>query len=170
MRVIFDAGPQRWKVWFVALISLATGGALVVLGGWLLTTYGLQPMDGGVLKPLQTRLLMALASATPGAAIIAGILAYLQCYVTRIEADDAGGYRVTVAGVGTLQFGPDALARVGYNDGVSHAGGISVNAPWYSIRLRGRRLPLIVDLQGDFLDEHAVDRLIDGQPALASRP
>lgn len=169
MRVIFDAGPQRWKIWFVGALSLAAGGALLVLGAWLMGTYGTHPNEGGVLKPLATRLLMGTGWAAAGVAIIAGILAYLQCYVTQIQADDAGGYRVTVAGFGGgLRFGTDDVARVGFNDGVSHAGGISVNAPWYSVRLRGRRLPLIVDLQGDFLDELAVDRLIEGEPARRS--
>lgn len=171
MRVIFDAGPQRWKIWFVTLISLAAGVGLVGMGGWMSQTYGLHPMEGGVLRPLSTRMLWGVAWAVPGLAIIAGIVAYLQCYVTRIEADDAGGYRVTVAGFGRgLEFGLNAVTRAGFNDGVSNAGGISVNAPWYSVRLRGRRLPLIVDLQGDFLDEHAVDRLIEGKPAPAPRP
>ncbi|HEV3051131.1 MAG TPA: hypothetical protein VGX50_12530, partial [Longimicrobium sp.] len=62
------------------------------------------------------------------------------------------------------------VVRAGFNDGISHAGGISVNAPWYSLRLRGRRFPLIIDLQGDFLDQRAVDRLLDGEPAPAHRP
>ena len=171
MRVIFDAGPQRWKIWFAALISLATGAALAVYGGWIAQSYGLHPAEGGVLKPLAARLLMGLGFGVPGLVIIAGILLYLQCYVSRIEADDASaGYRVTVAGWGPhLEFAPDAVARAGYNGGISHAGGISVNAPWYSLRLRGRRLPLIIDLQGDFLDERAVDRLLDGAPAPAHR-
>ena len=171
MRVIFDGGPQRWKIWLVVPLSLLCGGALVWLGGYLFTSYGLQPVEGGVLKPLSTRILLGTGFGTSGLAIIAGILAYLQCYVSRIEADDAGGgYRVTVAGWGPkLEFPPDAVARTGFNDGISHAGGISVNAPWYSLRLRERRLPLIIDLQGDFLDERAVDRLLDGVPAPAHR-
>jgi hypothetical protein len=171
MRVIFDAGRQRWKIWFAVAMTLLCGGALLWMSGYWLRSYGLDPVDGGVLKPLGVRLWGALAWGAPGVAFIAGILAYLQCYVTRIEADDAGGYRVTVAGFGPrLEFAADRVARVGFNEGKSHAGGISVNAPWYSVRLRGRRLPLIVDLQGDFLDEHAVDRLVEGQPAPALRP
>lgn len=170
MRVIFDAGPQRWKIWFAVALSLAVGVALVAFGGWMMVSYGLGPLEGGVLKPLSTRVLTGIAWGVPGIAVIVGILAYLQCYVTRIEADDASGYRVTVAGIGApLEFGMDGVARVGFNDGISHAGGISVNAPWYSVRLRGRRLPLIIDLQGNFLDERAVIRLIDGEPAPALR-
>ena len=167
MRTIFDAGPQRWKIWFVVLLSLLGGGVLIWLGGYLLQSYGLEPADGGVLKPLATRILVGGAFALFGAAIVAGILAYLQCYVMRIETDDAGsGFRITVAGIGRgVSVHPDDVVRAGFHEGRSRAGGISVNAPWYSVRLRGRRLPLIVDVQGDFLDEAAVDRLIYGQPA-----
>jgi hypothetical protein len=166
MRTIFNAGWQLKKVWFVAVISLASGIALTWLGAWLFRTYGLEPLDGGVLKPLTTRILLGGWFAAAGLAIIAGILLYLYCYVARIEADDAGpGFRVTLATPGRkLIVNPDDVVRVGYSDGISHAGGISVNAPWYSVRLRGRRFPLIVDMQGDFLDEPAVDRLIEGEP------
>ena len=169
MRTIFDAGPQRWKIWFVVLLSLVAGVALVWLGGWLFQSYGLEPVDGGVLKPLGTRVLLGGGFGAAGLAIIAGILLYLCCYVARIEADDAGPrFRVTLAAPGrTLVINPDDVVRVGYNEGISHAGGISVNAPWYSLRLRGRRFPLIVDMQGDFVDQHAVDRLIEGEPIAA---
>ncbi|HEU4885737.1 MAG TPA: hypothetical protein VFT45_26110 [Longimicrobium sp.] len=168
MRVIFDAGPQRWKIWFVLLICLICGGGMIFAGGNMLMNYGMQPEDGGVLKPLASRMLMGGVFALPGAALIAAILLYLQLYVTRIEEDDVGdGFRVTVAGFGSPQtLSLDDVARVSYNEGISHAGGMSVNAPWYSLRLRGRRFPLIVDMQGDFHDEPAVDRLIRGEPPL----
>lgn len=165
MRVIFDAGPQRWKIWFVVLVCVICGGGLVFAGGYLLLNYGLHPEDGGVLKPLTSRILMGAVLALPGLAIIGAILLYLQLYVARIEEDEAGdAFRVTIAGFGRpLAIHPGDVAGVGYDDGISHAGGMSVNAPWYSLRLRGRRFGLIVDMQGDFLDEHAVDRLLEGQ-------
>jgi hypothetical protein len=174
MRVIFDAGPQRWKIWFVLLLCLICGGGVIFAGGYLFLNYGMQPADGGVLKPLTSRILMGGAFVLPGAAIIAAILLYMQLYVTRIEEDEVGdGFRVTIAGFGpSLTINLRDIARVDYNEGISHGGGISVNAPWYSLRLRGRRFPLIVDIQGDFLDEHAVDRLIYGgpEPAVIASP
>jgi hypothetical protein len=166
MRTIFDAGPQRWKIWFVVLICVVCGAALVFPGGYLFLNYGLHPDDGGVLKPLMSRILMGAVFVVPGMAIVAAMLLYLRCYVMRIEADEVeGGYRIALAAPGqALTIGHDDITRVGYNEGISHAGGMSVNAPWYSLRLRGRRFPLIIDLHGDFLDQHAVDRLIEGKP------
>jgi hypothetical protein len=175
MRVVFDAGPQRWKIWFILLVCLICGGGMIFAGGYMLLNYGMQPEDGGVLKPLASRMLMGGLLALPGAALIAAILLYLQLYVTRIEEDDGGdGFRVTVAGFGSPRTlnGAD-VAGVSYHDGISHAGGMSVNAPWYRLRLRGRRFPLIVDMQGDFRDERAVDRLVkgkSGQILIPARP
>jgi hypothetical protein len=42
------------------------------------------------------------------------------------------------------------LAGTASHAGVTE-GRIPVNAPWLALRLRGRRLPLIVDEQGDWL-------------------
>lgn len=167
MRTIFDAGLQRWKVWFLVVILVLCGAGLIAVGGSMLQSYGLAEADG-VLRPLATRILVGGFFALPGAAVVAAMVAYLRCYVTRIEADDAGsGFRVTLAGTGrALSIQPGDVVRVGYNEGISRAGGISVNAPWYGVRLRGRRLPLIVDMQGDFLDRSAVKRLIEGETSL----
>jgi hypothetical protein len=175
MGVIFDAGPQRWKIWFVVLICLLCGGFWIFAGGYLFLNYGMHPDNGGVLKPLTSRILMGSVFVLPGAAIIGALLLYLQLYVTRIEEDGVDeSYRVTVAGLGAPRIiTPADVAGSGYNEGISHAGGISVNAPWYSLRLRGRRFPLIIDMQGDFHDKDAVDRLMEGKkrgPVVAVRP
>jgi len=42
---------------------------------------------------------------------------------------------------------------------------MSVNAPWTSLRLQGRHLPLIIDEQGDFHDEAALRQLAAGRTA-----
>lgn len=168
MRTIFDAGPQRKMVWFATLVTLGTGGALIWLGERLIRTYGLGAGEGGVLKPLAQRILLGGSFAAAGAACIIGILVYLWCYVSRIEEDHAGdAFRVTVLwpfGGRQRMVGPGDVARASYSDGVYHARGLRVNAPWYSLRLRGRRLPLIIDDQGSRLDEHALDRLLYGEP------
>jgi len=165
MRTIFDAGPQRKMVWFATVIALLGGGVLIWLGEWMIRTYGLNPVEGGVLKPLWQRILLGGSFAAFGAACIVGMLVYLWCYVSRIEEDDAGdAFRITVLwpfGGRRRMVRPDDVARASYNDGVY----MNVNAPWSSLRLRGRRLPFIIDAQGDFPDEHALDRLLHVPPA-----
>jgi hypothetical protein len=174
MRVIFDAGPQRWKLWFVLPLGLFCGGLLAWMGVDMFLSYGLDPFDGGVLKPLLTRVLLGTGFTASGLAIIAGILLYPHLYVTRIEEDDGGdGFRVTTAGLGKLRMvEPDDVVSASHHEGRSHAGGIVVNAPWSGLRLHGRRFPLIIDEQGDFLDPGAVYRLVDGlpKPELIPRP
>lgn len=164
MRTIFDAGPQRKMVWFATLVTLVTGAVLIWLGEWLIRTYGLGAAEGGVLKPLAQRILLGGSFAAGGAACIIGILVYLRCYVSRIEADDASdAFRVTVIwpfGWRRRMVGQGDVARASYSNGVF----MNVDAPWYSLRLRGRRFPLIVDVQGDFPDQHALDRLLYGEP------
>jgi hypothetical protein len=174
MRTIFDAGPQRKMVWFAAFCTLVTGVVLIWLGEWSIRTYGLSPVEGGVLKPLVQRVLLGGSFIAAGVAMIAGFVVYLHCYVARIEEDTAGGgFRLTVL----WPFGGrqrtvmlDDVAAYSYNVGFSRAGGITVNAPWSGLRLHGRRLPFIIDEQGDFPVPYAVDRLLEGvQPPVEER-
>lgn len=164
MRTIFDAGPQRKMVWFAFFVTLITGAALIWLGEWSIRTYGLTPVEGGVLKPLWQRILLGGSMIAAGVAMIVGFVVYLHCYAARIEADDAGdGFRVTVIwpfGRRARMVGADDVAGSGYNVGIF----MSVDAPWSSLRLHGRRLPFIIDEQGDFPDPDAVNRLLDGEP------
>src|SRR4051794_1758307 len=41
MRTIFDARPQRGKIWFVTLILVLCGAGLLAVGGSMLQSYGL---------------------------------------------------------------------------------------------------------------------------------
>jgi len=43
--------------------------------------------------------------------------------------------------------------------GSGTAGGIWVNAPWMTLRARGRRLPFVIDMQADLLDFDLLDDL-----------
>ena len=53
------------------------------------------------------------------------------------------------------------MIESGYHAGrMDNPGGVSVDAPWFSLRLRGRSWPLIVDAQGDFPDPELAARLL----------
>lgn len=110
------------------------------------------------------RLLIGVPLMALGVFICAGIVVYMQsCYVgriDRIEGEDR--YRLTLAGVVTrsvLTVSGQHVVQGGYHDGDYWAGGAMVAAPWYTLRLPGRRLPLVVDAQGDVIDEEAFERL-----------
>jgi hypothetical protein len=174
MRIIFDAGPQRKMVWFAAFCTLVTGVVLIWLGEWSIRTYGLSPMEGCVVKPLLQRVLLGGSFIAAGVAMMAAFVVYLHCYVARIEEDAANGaFRLTVIwpfGRRQRTVRLEDVVRYTYNVGFSRAGGITVNAPWSGLHVHGRRLPFIIDEQGDFPVAYAVDRLLEGvQPPVEER-
>lgn len=162
MDAIFDAGWQGWKVRFVVLICIAGAVMFAIGSGYFFTQYGLHPEDGGVLKPLGSRILAGSAMLAPGVALVAGMWVYGQCYISRVLTDGER-IRIRLSGMfipSWLEIGRDDVITAEWREGRSNAGGMAVNAPWYKVRVRGRRLPLILDMQGDFLDERRVDLLL----------
>jgi hypothetical protein len=169
METIYAAGWQGWKVRFVTVICLA-GSAGIAFAGWYLgTRYGLELVDGGVLKPLGTRLAIGAAFLAGAAAIAGGMWVYGRCYVQRVlAADDGSRLRIRLSGLlwgDWLDVPAGDVLTADFRAGQARGGGISVNAPWFKVRLRGRRLPLILDVQGDFVDEGRVYTLLLGEPA-----
>lgn len=149
---LFDAGQQRSKVIGLTLFSAvcALGSSWAAVGIW--QNMGLSPADGNQLSPWQARLAMAAFAGGFGWSFLGAMLVYLRCYVSRIVAVDAD----------TIELQPLWLGRplqVGARDGSltqAHAGEfqsrmtVSVSAPWTSLRLPGRRLPFIIDEQGEW--------------------
>jgi len=95
-----------------------------------------------------------------------GIVVYGWCYVTHAVWDPgAGQCRLTLAGFFVpvhVAVPPADGPRYHYRDGYSRARGITVDAPYCSIRVPGRRLPFIVDLQGEFHHRDLFDRVFLG--------
>jgi hypothetical protein len=89
-----------------------------------------------------------------GAGGAIGIIVYGWCYVTHAVWDEeAGRCRLTLLGFFVpvqVDMPPAGKPRYLRSDGFAHARGIVVHAPYYSIRIPGRRLPVIVDEQGEF--------------------
>lgn len=95
-----------------------------------------------------------------------GGIVYGWCYVTRAVWDPvAERCRLTLAGFmvpAHLDVPAATEPRWSYGRGTSRAGDITVNAPYYSIRIPGRRLPLLVDCQGLFFRPGLVDGVLMG--------
>ncbi|HEX2289815.1 MAG TPA: hypothetical protein VHH53_06410 [Pseudonocardiaceae bacterium] len=144
-------------MWIAALLLLGCGVGLVAVGWYSLTSYGLDPFEGGVLAPLSQRLLMGAMFILPGLGVCALVIGYPLCYVTRIESNQARDeFRVRLLTGQELAVRLEDVVTAEFKHGRFQ----NVNAPWYSVRLRGRRLPLMVDIQGELLDQEAADRLL----------
>lgn len=99
-----------------------------------------------------------------------GVVVYGWCYVTCVVWDpEAGECRLTLAGffVPVHAAVPSAREpRYLRRDGFSRGGEITVNAPYYSVRVPGRRLPFIVDRHGEFPYRHLFHRVFLGADEL----
>jgi len=162
MALVYDAGWQgkkvRGMIWFLL--------AVAVLFFWLAS------LEPAVLPPPEVetaaqRLFAKLFAAAAGIAVGGGILLYGRCYIRRMEVDDDGTVRVRTVG----PFGsPEHVLRPGdivpgeYHDGRFTTRKHTVNAPWFTVRVRGWRLPLILDPQGDVLDAARAEQALGIEP------
>ena len=161
MTEIFRAGSQLIKVKaMIAFSGLCAAGAFY--WGWdLFNTYGIRPADGGALAPLGVRLAWGLGVAGLGLAFFAGMWVYGRLYATRIDH-----HRTTDRlHVRTLEFfaSREHVYRAGDVEGSTYHTGENVrgvDAPWFTLRIRGRRMPLIVDARGRFPDRELARRLL----------
>lgn len=176
---LFRAGRQAWKVRSLMLLSLACAGASLYWGYDLLLTYGLLPGDGGVLRPLWQRAAWALTVAGLGVGFAAGMWIYARHYVSEVvmREDD----RMLL--VRTLGLFGSRVVEVPFADvrtGRRHDGefnpqdfglnsGLRVKAPWVAIYIKGRRRPLILDLQGEVADRDESRQLAGDAQPLPSR-
>lgn len=141
----------RLVLWATVPVALAAAW-----GGWsIFATYGLSPADGGVLRPVWERALFGGGVAALGLVCLAGMALYASLYVLRLDAgdDQVELDTMTFAGRRTRRFAAGDFGGAGYQGGrFRPPRGASVNAPWITLKVRGRRLPLIIDLQSDEID------------------
>ena len=155
MEPIYLAGGQAWKVRLVQCITVALS-PVALWAGWEITrSYGLHPTEGGELAPLPLRLVLGGFVAMLGAGFLLGIWVYGRCYVLEAAVDETRGVLgITLAGLflrSRMEVPLDAVESSAFHEGRMNTGSHSVNAPWTSVRLRGRPLPLIIDAQGEFI-------------------
>ena len=155
---LYRSATQGVKVRGVMLFSLLVLLGTAYAGYQIGTTFGLSPADGGQLKPAWERWSLALFLLAMAVAFVAGMLVYGERYVDRIGLNEASGQFL----LHTL--GPLAKTYVLAQDDVIRAeqrrdksepwapwnDGISIDAPWLSLRIKGRDSFLILDQQGWF--------------------
>jgi len=69
-----------------------------------------------------------------------------------------------------LRFGQSDITRVRQYRGQLDTGGVQVNAPWTLLWITGRRLPILIDHQGDQHDRRKFNRLVRVAPSAGSSP
>ncbi len=86
---------------------------------------------------------------------------FARCYVTAMHGDATTVTIKTAALLTPAQrHARTSILAVGYREGRSTPGMLqSVHAPWVKVRVSGYRLPFIVDMQSDYVDEAALQGL-----------
>ena len=166
---IFHARKQLIKVrgltWFFLILAVPA----VYYGIDLAQTYGLRPADGGVLAPLPVRLAVGGGLAFLGLLAAGGMLLYNTMYIAWLELDSSGqlvhittprlfGSHTSIIPAQDIEAGQLHLGQM-------DTGELTVNAPWHAIHIKGRKLFLILDLQGEILDLEAARQVFRIRPA-----
>ena len=168
MTLIYRATSQVWKVRAMMWLSLVVAIWFAWWGWDMLQTYGIRPADGGVLAPLWQRLAWALFLWVFGFSFLGGMWLYGTVYVSSLWVDEAAG-RLQIRTLGFIgSFGGwrqsyrlNDVVGADYHAGqFDNPGGVSVDAPWISVRIRGRKWPLIVDVQGHFPDRKLAAKVL----------
>lgn len=165
MSVLFENQRQARKA------HLLVAGSALWWIGWSWWAYdlgrgfGLAPVDGGALRPPSERLAVAALVWLTGFVPFAGMVAYSQIYLTRIERlrDEVCLTLLGILRPRTLRFRPSAFGGGAEYEGKMSAR-VSVNAPWMTLRVRGRLLPFVVDLQAEHVNVSAIRALARRKP------
>jgi hypothetical protein len=163
MRTIFSAEKQLIKFSFIIFLSLVFAAAMIWIGIGAFQSYGLLPSEGGVLAPFSIRLAWLIGSSVLGLSCPVGIWVYAECYVSRIEFDDRtrtlNVYTLRPFGSKKHEINVSRIVRSEYNDGRSPFDS-SIKAPYWVTRVKGRKLPLLIDGQGEFIEEDLTHQLL----------
>jgi len=140
-------------------LSVGCAAGCVWAGIDLAQSYGLNPADGGVLAPLSVRLAWGIGVALLGIIFLVGMWIYGKCYVVKIEFDKQNKalhvYTVSFFGSEKHEINASKVLSSKYHKGELD----SVKAPWWTVRIKGRRLPFIVNEQGVFLEKKIMNKL-----------
>lgn len=168
MTEVFHAGRQLWKVRLWMWMSLALAAAALWWGWDLFNSYGTRPADGGTLAPIGVRLAWGGTVAGLGLVFVYGMWLYGGLYVTNMVYDEANDrlhvHTLSFLGSRARTFSAADIGGSSYHGGDFWAGGVAVNAPWITVRMRGQRWSFIVDAQGGFPNRDIGRRLFGGRP------
>lgn len=165
MTEFYRAGFQLVKVRVWMLISLAAATGACWWGWDLLQTLGERPADGGVLQPFAIRFLVGGFVASLGLAFAFGMWCYSRLYVAALAHESVTGNLVIrtprFVGWRTASFAPAEIAGTSFHRGdFANPVGVSVDAPWHGLDIKGRRFGYIIDARGRWLDTELASRML----------
>ena len=159
---IFFNKFQALKVRLVFLVVVAAALVMIVAGVNIASYWGLSPADGGVLRPLPQRLAFGGGVIVLALAMVAGMGFYVSRYVVSMRRVGDELYVSTAnrfVGQGR-KIAVDDVQSLDYRAGKTITHKAYINAPWRKMRIRGIKLPFIIDMQAEYIDKAGFDNLL----------
>ncbi|MBM4284746.1 MAG: hypothetical protein FJ128_05800 [Deltaproteobacteria bacterium] len=153
MKVIYSADKKIIRGRLAVWLLIFAGAGCVYFGFDFLQTYGARPADGDVLAPFAVRLGGAVAFWIAGVVCALGGIIYGRIFIAKMEIDE-GRENLLIHTLNPVGWRSQTVALSDVSVGNFYEGkmvtGIkpSVDAPWYTVRIKSRWLPLILDAQG----------------------
>jgi hypothetical protein len=169
--VVYRAGTQALKVRFLMWLSVACAVFAVTAAVNLFQTYGTRPADGGVLAPIGARIAWSGTVAALGLGFVFGMWLYGRYSIRELRWRRGQnqllistyrfiGSRTDALNVAEIAGATAKRDRFQGRDIFWAPTGLTVDAPWLAVRLRGRRWPLVLDLQGIVADPDRLRALL----------
>jgi hypothetical protein len=165
-KVLLENSRRARRVWWLLIGTATFCASFLYWAVDVLQGYGLAVGDGSALRPVGERRTMAALLAASGLLPFFGVLCYAGLYVTRMEIS---GLRLCFWTIGPfgLRAHPaevDAVRSVTFHDWAIEPGS-PISTPCLTLRLAGRRSPLLIDLGADYVNRDAIERLGRKRPA-----
>jgi len=161
---VYSAGSQLIKVravcYGIYLIS-----PVLMWAGWLVLNSPPEHPNPGELQQ-HFPLIFGLLFLFMAVCFAAGIAIYQYCYVSSIQFDAARRIYIIITEnpvyIKRWDVPLESVVSSDFRHGEYRNVKFTVQAPWYKLKIRIRRPPFIIDLQGDIKDENLLDELLRG--------
>ena len=143
-------------------VLIVAAAAMGVAGVNIAMSWGMNPADGGVLKPLPERLAFGGGMVALALALLVGMGIYVARYVVSVRSLGGRLYIRTanLFGGAEREFDVNDVQALEFRSGKTVTYKANVNAPWKKMRIRGMKLPFIIDMQAEYIDRTGFEKLL----------